>query len=513
MVSIDKHSSASFLAARLAISTGLIALLWSPVVAAADHPNVLLLAVDDMNDWVGFLGGSPTAVHTPNLDALAARGVAFTNAHCASPVCCPSRVAIMTGRLPSSTGIYNNGQWWKPHLPDLVTIPVHFRRHGYVAVGSGKIFHHTAGNNPPYQWNAYHRLVFEDDPWFRGSKLNYPWSTSAPYPEEYPFSGVEGLGHENDWGSLDMAESDHDDARTVDYAIEYLHSEHTRPFLLACGTFRPHLPWYVPRKYFDLYPLDQIELPTVRADDLDDIPAEGRALSEYRRSDFETIKGVGRWKQAIQAYLASISFADAQVGRLLSALDASGLADQTIVVLWSDHGWHLGEKNHWHKMTLWEEATRVPLIIVAPGVAAAGGKCASPASLIDLYPTLNELCGLPAVGGLDGESLVPLLRDPNTQRSKPAVTEYGRGQCAVRSQDYRYIRYSDGSEELYDHRVDPNEWTNLADNPASQQIKARLAEFATRHWAESARSKKAYQFHPDTYSWTVKQTGEVVKGE
>lgn len=487
----------------LAIAAGLITVL-AGTHALASQPNVLFIAVDDMNDWVGFLDGSPTPVHTPNLDVLAARGVAFTNAHCASPVCCPSRAAVMSGKLPSTTGIYNNGQWWKPHLPDLVTIPIHFRQNGYEAVGSGKIFHHTAGNNPPSQWDAYHRLIFENDPWFRGAKLNYPWSNPTDYPDGYPFSGVKGLGHENDWGSLDIDESDYDDAQTVDYAINYLKADHEKPFFLACGTFRPHLPWYVPKKYFDLYPIGSIKLPEVRDDDLDDVPPEGQALSQARRGDFHTIKTAERWKHAIQAYLASISFADAQVGRLISALDASGQADHTIVVLWSDHGWHLGEKNHWHKMTLWEEATRVPLIVVAPDAAKPGGRCASPVSLIDLFPTLNELCRLPALNDLDGQSLVPLLRDPDARRDTPAVIQYKPGQCAVRTNHHRYIRYSDGTEELYDHRTDPNEWTNLANDPAAQQVKASLADSATRHWAAPAPSKKAYQFDPKTYTWTTK---------
>ncbi len=489
----------------LCLGIGLASVLLGSNTLAADRPNVLFLAVDDMNDWAGFLEGSPTPVQTPNLDALAARGVAFTNAHCASPLCCPSRTAVMSGKLPSTTGVYNNGQWWKPHLPDLETIPVHFRRHGYQAIGTGKIYHHTAGNNPPSQWNAYHRLVFEDDPWFRGNQLNYPWSEAGSYPEEFPFSGVPGLGHENDWGALGLAEKDYDDAKTVDYALEFLRSDHDSPFFLACGLFRPHLPWYVPQDYFDRYPLEKIKLPTVREDDLDDVPEEGRQLSRARRADFETIKAANRWREAVGAYLAAISFADAQLGRVIEALDASGLADETIVVLWSDHGWHLGEKNHWHKMTLWEEATRVPLIVIAPGVTEAGTECASPVSLVDLYPTLNDLCGLPRTPGLDGESLVRLLRNPEAKRSRPVVIEYQRGQCAVRSTDYRYIRYRDGSEELYDHRNDPNEWTNLADDPASQAVKSRLAESVTQDWAPSAPSKKAYVFDPETYSWTKKK--------
>ncbi|MHC4199900.1 MAG: sulfatase-like hydrolase/transferase, partial [Planctomycetota bacterium] len=311
----------------------------------AARPNVLFVAVDDMRDWTVGLGGYAGEVHTPNQERLARMGTEFTRAYCPSPVCCPSRAAVMTGLMPYTSGIYNNGQWWKPHMPDLVTIPLHFRAHGYNAAGSGKIFHHTAGNNPPCQWDEFQRLVFRDDPWYRGAKLNYPWSKVGPPPEGFPFCGFGGLPHENDWGSLPgKDESDYDDARTVDLAVEYLGRKHGEPFFLACGIFRPHLPWYVPRKYFDLYPLEDIKLPEAPEDDLDDIPREGRALSKARRSDLEKIRAAGKRRHAVQAYLASITFADSQFGRLLDALAASRYAGNTVVVFWSDHGWHLGEK-------------------------------------------------------------------------------------------------------------------------------------------------------------------------
>ena len=317
------------------------------------RPNVLFVAVDDMRDWTAGLGGYAGKVHTPNQQRLAKMGVEFTRAYCASPVCCPSRTAVMTGLLPCTSGIYNNGQWWKPHMPDLVTIPMYFRACGYHAAGAGKIFHHTAGNNPPSQWDQFQRLLFADDPWYRGSKLNYPWSTTGRPPKGFPFSGVKGLPHENDWGPLPgKSEADYDDAKTVDFAVEHLKREHAKPFFLACGIFRPHLPWYVPGKYFDLYPLDKIKLPEAPADDLDDIPKEGLALAKSRRSDLKKITSADKQKHAVQAYLASISFADAQFGRLLDALAESRYADNTIIVFWSDHGWHLGEKRHWHKMTV-----------------------------------------------------------------------------------------------------------------------------------------------------------------
>ena len=482
---------------------------------AAEHrqsrPNVLFLAVDDMKDWVNCLGGYEGTVHTPTIDRLAKRGMLFTNAHCVSPKCAPSRAAIMTGLRPSTTGLYDNGHWWLPNLPDVVTMPVHFRNHGYRAIGAGKVFHHTAGNHPPNQWHDFHRLTFREDPWFRGSKLNYPWSKHTRFPPEFPFSGVRNLGHENDWGSLDIAEQAYDDALTVEYAVRFLEQKHAAPFFLACGIFRPHLPWYVPQRFFDRYPLDEIVLPRVFKDDLDDVPAQGLKFASARRSDFESIKQAGKWKQAVRAYLASITCADERLGRVLDALDSSPYATQTIIVLWSDHGWHLGEKQHWHKTTLWEEATRVPLIISAPGHRP--GVCESPVSLIDLYPTLNELAGLAPIEAHDGVSLVPLMRNPKADWKRPAVIEYKRGNAAVRSQRYRYIRYRDGGEELYDHRDDPHEWHNLAARPGQQAIQRELAAWLPKNWAESAANKGAFRFDPQLFTWTHKKSGQVTYGK
>ncbi|NQT11102.1 MAG: sulfatase, partial [Planctomycetes bacterium] len=454
-------------------------------------------------------------VHTPNIDRLAAGGTAFTNAHTAAPVCCPSRAAMMSGRLPSSTGVYGNSQWWKPHLPDLPTLPVHFRRHGYVAVGAGKLFHHTAGNNPPGQWDAYHRLTFNDDAWTRVSKRYkalYPFTKPQPVPAGFPFSGLTLYSPEVDWGALSKPEPDFDDSQTIDYGIRFLSKKHDRPFFLACGTFRPHLPWYTPQKYVDLYPLDQIKLPEAPPDDLDDVPEAGRRLALAKANDLEKVRDARKWKEAVRMYLASISFADAQVGRLLDALDRSPARENTIVVLWSDHGWHLGEKGHWHKRTLWEEATRVPLVVVAPGHGRPGQRSSRAVSLIDVFPTLNELCGLRDPPGLDGKSLVPLVDDPTARRDQPAVIVDQNRHCAVRDDRYRYIRYADGSEELYDHATDPNEWTNLAHEPSLAEVKSRLAQWIPRRWADPAPSKRAYRFDPHQYTWTVKKTGEVIEG-
>ena len=484
----------------------IVGVLLTHPVEAAKHPNVLMISVDDMNDWTSVLGGYGGKVHTPNLERLAKRAVNFTNAHTASPVCCPSRTALLLGRRPSSTGIYNNGQWWRPHLPDAISLPMCFRQNGYRAFGAGKVFHHTAGFNPPDQWDDFHRLTFRDDPWFRGHRLNYPWSKPTPNPKGYPFSGMTGTPHEGDWGVIPgLAEADYDDANTVDYAIEVLGRKQDRPFFLACGIFRPHLPWYAPQRFFDLYPLADIRLPKTRANDLEDIPAEGRALSARRRNEFLHIKKHGKWKEAIRAYLASISFADAQLGRVLDALEQSPHHRNTIIVFWSDHGWHLGEKNHWHKSTLWEEATRIPFLISAPGVTLDNTRCSLPVDTLSIYPTLLELCGLKPVAGLDGPSLVSLLKNPEGPWATPAITEFQRGQCAVRTDRYRYIRYADGTEELYDHMRDPQEWTNIAGVEASRPVIAELAQWIPKHFAPNAPSKKAYHFDPHTYGWTLRK--------
>ena len=473
------------------------------IFAAAERPNILFIAVDDMNDWCSPLGGYTGQVHTPNIERLAARGMTFTNAHTASTVCCPSRTAIMLGKRPSTTGIYNNGQWWRPHLPDAISLPMRFRQHGYTAIGSGKIFHHTAGFNPPDQWDDFQRLVFTDDPWFRGHTLNYPWSKHTANPPGYPFSGLKGTPHEGDWGVIPgRAEADYDDAKTVDYAIRTLAQPHDKPFFLACGIFRPHLPWYAPQRYFDLYPLADIQLPKTKPDDLDDVPRPGKKLAAARRGDFERIRKHNKWKHAIQAYLASISFADAQLGRLLDALDASAHRHNTIIVFWSDHGWHLGEKDHWHKSTLWEEATRIPFFVVAPGSTQPGSRCQQPVDTTCIYPTLLDLCDIPRPADLDGISILPLLRSSQSPWKRPAISELQRGNCAVRTSRYRFIRYADGSSELYDHQTDPNEWINLA--ATRPDLLAEFAKWLPANFAPNAPSKGAYRFDPSRYSWETR---------
>ncbi|MBL7646912.1 MAG: sulfatase [Candidatus Hydrogenedentes bacterium] len=434
----------------------------SAETAEAKRPlNVLFIAIDDLNDWPGFLGGNPQ-VKTPNLDRLAAQGTAFTRAYCASPLCNPSRTALMTGILPSRSGVYENNQDWRtsPMLQQAVTLPQHFMANGYTAMGSGKIYH---GRYPhAASWDAF----------WPSQERNSP---KDPEPPQIPWkAGAAAVTH-FDWGPLDVADSDMGDGQVVEWVGKQLAAPQDKPFFLACGLFKPHLPWYVPQKYFDMYPLDEIELPRVKAGDLDDVPPLGRAAAKPN-GDHKRVLETGKWKEAVQAYMASIAFTDACIGQLLDAVAASPHRDNTLIVLWSDHGWHLGEKEHWRKFTLWEEATRNLLVFAGAGITP-GQRCDVPVGLIDIYPTLTELCGLPAREGIDGLSLVPQLRDPSATRERPALTTFGYNNHAVRTAKWRYIRYSDGTEELYDHDNDEMEWTNLAGDAQYAALKDELGRW------------------------------------
>ncbi len=426
-------------------------------------PNVLFLAIDDLNDWVGCLGGYP-GVRTPHLDRLARRGVLFTGAYCSAPACNPSRASLLCGIRPSTSGVYHNDQPWRPVMPDVVTLPQHFMAHGYHVVGGGKIFH--GRYNDLASWHEYLKRPVD------------------PVPPVRPVNRIPKAAH-FDWGPLDVPDDAMGDVTVTNWAVDYLRQKHEKPFFLGVGLFRPHLPWYVPRKYFDRYPLSDIVLPRVKVDDLDDIPALGQRMARPE-GDHKRVIESNNWEKAVQGYLASIAFTDACVGLLLDALDNSPYADNTIIVMWSDHGWHLGEKLHWRKFALWEEATRVPMVIVAPGVTAPGQRCERTVSLLDIYPTLVELCGLSPKAKLEGISLVPLLKDPGASRRSPAVTTHGRNNHAVRSQRWRYIRYRDGTEELYDHLGDPMEWTNLADKAEHAQVKKELARWLPKVNADDA---------------------------
>lgn len=468
---------------------------------SAKKPNVLMISVDDWNDWIGVLGGHPQ-VRTPNVDRLAAKGMLFTDAHTAAPICNPSRAALMTGRRPWTSGVYDNDQPWRLAMPDVATLPQYFQANGYRALGGGKVFHHGRGYNDPASWDEY----FHWNPDARKNGWHDGYSFPPDPEPERPVTPMPSVSWRNfDWAPLDVPDEEMPDYKVSGWAADILSRDHDQPFFLAAGIFRPHIPWFVPQKYFDMYPLDELIVPTVKEDDLADLPPAARfmALNEHSRHDL--LVSTGNWKKAVQAYLACITFSDAMVGRLLDALESGPNRDNTVVVFWSDHGYHLGEKWHWHKQALWQRATHVPMIFAGPGVAEPGSRCETPVDLINLYPTLADLAGLPAPEGVDGASLRPLLEDPEAEWDRPAVSSYLFGNHAIYEGRWHYIRYRDGSEELYDRARDPNEWVNLADRPELANVRDRLASAIPAKPAENAPRARDYVFDPATVRWNPKQ--------
>ena len=422
---------------------------------SSTKPNVLFIVIDDLNDWVGYLGGNAQSP-TPNLDRLARRGVRFTNAHASVTVCNPSRASVLSGMRASTTGVYDNHIDWRPLVPEPKMITAQFRNAGYWVAGAGKV-HHGRPFLRESDWDEY---VKSKDGFQRKPGDTMHISTVNDVPDD--------------------AMLDH---RNVTWLIEQLQKKRDQPLFLAAGLTKPHIPWNVPRKYYDRFPVEKIELPPNLPTDLDDVPPAGVHMArttvqgDMPESDHDVVLRTGRWKETIQGYLAAIAFMDGQLGRLIDALDQSPIRDNTIVVLWSDHGWHLGEKLHWRKMTLWEEATRVPLLWIAPGVTKPDTVCDRTVDLMSIYPTLMELAGLPIPSHVEGLSIRPLLADPTAEWKHPALTTYLFNNHAVRTDRWRYIRYADGGEELYDEVADPQEWKNLAGNPELASIKAELAKY------------------------------------
>lgn len=420
-------------------------------------PNVLFIAVDDLNDWVGYLGGHPQA-KTPNIDRLIKKGVGFRKAYTVAPQCNPSRVALLTGLYPSTTGVYGNRDNFRKTLPNEITMLQHFRANGYVTKGGGKIFHGNNRPNDSLSWDYYY--VSEGHTRKSGRDSNLPKVST-------------GSGWFN-WGALTVEDDQMQDVKVVEWAKSELNKSHRKPFFLACGFYKPHLPWYVPKKYFDKYPLDKIILPEIKVDDRNDLPEFGKRFARERYSatwgtdlnqgiqDHELILKYDQWHKGVQAYLATINFVDKYIGELLDELENSQYVNNTIVILWGDHGWHLGEKQHWRKQALWEDTTHVPLIVSYPSKIEKNKICEAPVSFIDIYPTLIDLAGISKKNNLDGESLLDLLQDTSMDWDRPVLSTYGRGNHAVRSENWRYIQYRDGSNELYNHENDPNEWHNLS---------------------------------------------------
>jgi arylsulfatase A-like enzyme len=437
---------------RLLLITPLLAVASSLAAALPAKPNVLFIAVDDLRDWVGYFGHNPQS-KTPNYDRLARMGTSFTRAYCASPSCNPSRAALMSGMRPSTTAVYENNIDFRPLLGADKMLTTAFRNAGYFVHGAGKIYHESYRR--PTEWDHY-------------------LEKEGRYPA-VPAGQSDGVGGIR-FAPLDCQDNEIPDWAITDYGIASLAKKHDKPFFLAVGFHKPHMPWNVPRKWFDLFPLDSIKLPPHLENDLDDVPPAGVRMARPE-GDHAAMLQSGRWREAVQAYLATVAYCDMNLGRLLDAFEKSAYRDNTIIVLWGDHGWHLGEKSHWRKFALWEEATRAPFMWVVPGLTKPGTISDRTVDFMSIFPTLTDLCGIPTPKHVEGLSIRPLLANANAAWSTPAVTTYRYKNHTVRSAGWRYIRYANGEEELYDEVKDPNEYVNLAGKPEFAARKTELAEF------------------------------------
>lgn len=441
--------------------------------------NVLLVAVDDMNCDLGCYGHA--VVRSPNLDRLAARGLRFERAYCQFPLCSPSRTSLLTGLRPDTTQVFDLRKHFREVLPDVVTLPQMFRKAGYFVARVGKIYHYgvpgdigTNGLDDPDSWD---QVV---NPRGRDKDEEHMLVNYTP---------KRGLGSSLSFLAAEGTDEEQTDGIGATAAIKLLEANRDRPFFLAVGFYRPHCPYVAPKRYFDLYRLEQIPLAAVSAESVRLVPPPALA-STTPWPWFGVTEAQAR--QAKLAYYAAISFVDAQIGRVLDALDRLALADKTVVVFWSDNGYHLGEHGLWKKQSTFEGSARVPLIVAAPGQKAKGQRCLRTVELLDIYPTLADLCGLTPPANLAGKSLRPLLDDPQAPWNRPAFTQVWRGRFAgysVRTERWRYTEWDEGRQgaELYDYENDPVESTNLAADPQYAATVAELKALIRANWSSPYR--------------------------
>jgi iduronate 2-sulfatase len=456
---------------KILISLVAVAAVLAPAgsaFAARSKPNVLFIAVDDMNNDLGCFGHS--LVKSPSIDRLAARGVRFERAYCQFPLCSPSRSSLLTGLRPDSTRVFNLQYHFRQDLPDLVTLPQMFIRNGYYVARVGKMYHYgnpgdigTNGLDDRVSWMERFNPAGRDKTTLELDIINYT-------PKRGLGSAMAFLADPTG------TDPQHTDGKVTDQAIQLLEAHKDKPFFIAAGYYKPHCPWVTPKKYFDLYPMDPITLPQITAQTRDDYPP--LALASTRPWPYFGITA-DRARECKRAYYAAISFVDAQIGRLLDAVDRLGLRDNTIIVFWSDHGYHLGEHGLWFKQSCFEESARVPLIISVPGQKTAGQASARPVELVDLYPTLADLAGLTPPKHVQGFSLRPLIDDPQAPWDHPAYTQVQRGADpghSVRTERWRYTEWAFGKkgEELYDHENDPQELHNLAHEAKYADVVAQM---------------------------------------
>ena len=429
------------------------------VVLGASGPNVLFISIDDLNNWPACLQGHPDA-RTPHIDRLAGRGTLFRDAHCQFPLCGPSRASLMAGMLPTSLGFRTHMDdetlEQRAHEKGTRLLHSYFADHGYETMAVGKICHkHVPGGSVDLSGGR--------EPFGPRPKPGYKWVSDKT---------------STDWFAWPDRDEQTADFRSAQWAVDRLREQREGPFMLMVGFLRPHVPWFVPQKWFDRQvPVESLHMPPYEKDDWDDIPDFASTVA--REPQYPTTEWAidnKEWENIVQAYLACISFVDDQVGKVLDALDASPYAEDTFIVLWSDHGYHLGEKGLFKKVTLWDRATRVPLIIAGPGLPK-GQVCDRVVSLLDLYPTLADLCGLPENKKNEGRSLKPLIEKPDRKWNHPSITTLFEFNHSVTTEEHRYIRYEDGSEEIYHRKEDPNEWTNLAGKEGMKPVADKLSAF------------------------------------
>jgi len=471
-----------------------VLMLLASLVSEAERPNVLFISIDDLNDWTGSQGGHPQAI-TPHLDRLAGEGVQFTNAYCSQAVCTASRNSLLSGLHPATTGWYGSTSAMRKSYEQVMgehkMLPQHFKDNGYKTLAGGKVFHGGVSDYKERTEDFWDETAadYKISKALRARGSGYGGTKFYPFPHE----GSQIINHYGEdfdsgqslcWGALereDMPDGKMFDELIAEWAVDQLEQEYEKPFFMAVGFVRPHIPYTAPKEYFDLYDLDEIVVPEVPENEMSDIPLMGKSIAygTIKTGDHYAVINLSDsyWREMVYGYLACVSFVDDQLGKVFKALENTRYADNTIVVLWSDHGQNLGEKKHWRKQSLWEESTRVPLFVKVPGHESTGVKSDRVVSLLDVYPTLVELCELPIAPKLEGQSLVPLLNSPAREWTKPVLSTWYYKNHAVRSEDWRYIHYRDGTEELYDHRVDAGEHTNLAQNSAYAGVIAQLKQW------------------------------------
>lgn len=454
-------------------------------------PNVLFISIDDLNDWIGGLNGNPQVI-TPNMDKLFEQGTLFTNAHCSQAVCTASRNSLLSGIHPTTSGWYSStsamNDTYQEVMGDHRMLPQYFKDNGYKTLAVGKVFHSGVSDYKDRTADFWDEIApsykVPKDLKDRGD--GYGGTHFYPFPKE----GSQIVTHYGEeladgnslcYGALDREDIPGGkmfDELIAEWAVDKLTEDHEKPFFMAVGFVRPHVPYTAPKEFFDLYDLDKIKIPVFPEDEMSDIPMMGKSIAfgTIKTGDHYAVVNLSDtyWKELVYGYLSCVSFIDHELGKVLKALENSKYANNTIVVLWSDHGQHLGEKKHWRKQALWEESTKVPLYFKVPGQKGGGLKSNKAVSLLDIYPTLVELCNLPKAPKLEGNSIVPLIKNPDTEWDKPVLSSWYYKNLSVRSNNWRYIKYRDGGEELYNHQNDPGEHKNLAGDPAYADVFAEL---------------------------------------